>query len=117
MAAPGKIRDPGELERELNRAQADYNGVRVHAGIGYVTPDDEHTGRGEGIRQARRDGLTAARSLHRLIANTHQRWTTHDTSQVATDRNRSRPFHADLLAGCCLRLRITWLSSACLRSR
>jgi hypothetical protein len=34
--------------------------VRLHAGVGYVT-HDEHTGRGEGIRQARRDRLTAAR--------------------------------------------------------
>jgi putative transposase len=56
-----KIRDPGELDRELDRVRADYNSVRLHAGVGYVTPDDEHTGRGEGIRQARRDGLTAAR--------------------------------------------------------
>jgi putative transposase len=56
-----KIRDPGELERELDRARSEYNTVRLHAGVGYVTPDDEHTGRGEGIRQARRDGLAAAR--------------------------------------------------------
>ncbi|MGH4009139.1 MAG: hypothetical protein ACRDTH_13455 [Pseudonocardiaceae bacterium] len=35
--------------------------MRLHAGVGYVTPDDEHTARGEGLRQARRDGLTAAR--------------------------------------------------------
>jgi hypothetical protein len=33
----------------------------LHAGIGYVTPDDEHEGRGEAIRQARRDGLAQAR--------------------------------------------------------
>jgi putative transposase len=56
-----KIRDPGELERELDRVRAEYNRVRLHAGVGYVTPDDEHSGRGEGIRQARRDGLLAAR--------------------------------------------------------
>ncbi|MGH3966526.1 MAG: integrase core domain-containing protein [Pseudonocardiaceae bacterium] len=56
-----KIRDPGELERELDHARSEYNTVRLHAGVGYVTPDDEHTGRGEGIRQARRDGLAAAR--------------------------------------------------------
>jgi putative transposase len=56
-----KIHDPGELKRELDRVRAEYNTVRLHAGIGYVTPDDEHTGRGEGIRQARRDGRTAAR--------------------------------------------------------
>ena len=32
----------------------------------------------------------------RLVVNTYQRRTIHDTSQVATGRNRSRPFHADL---------------------
>jgi putative transposase len=56
-----KIRDPGELDRELARVRPDYNGVRLHAGIGYVTPDDEHEGRGDAIRQARRDGLAHAR--------------------------------------------------------
>lgn len=56
-----KIRDPGELELELDRARTEYNTVRLHAGIGYVTPDDEHQGRGEGIRQARRDGMARAR--------------------------------------------------------
>ena len=56
-----KIRDPGELERELDRVRAEYNTIRLHAGIGYVTPDDEHHGRGEAIRQARRDGLARAR--------------------------------------------------------
>ncbi len=38
-----------------------YNGVRLHAGIGYVTPTDEHEGRGAAIRQARRVGLARAR--------------------------------------------------------
>jgi len=56
-----KIRDPGGLAAELDRVRSEYNTVRLHAGIGYVTPDDEHHGRGDAIRQARRDGLTAAR--------------------------------------------------------
>ena len=56
-----KIRDSGELERELDRARAEYNSVRLHAGIGYVTPDDEHHGRGDALRQDRRDSLAAAR--------------------------------------------------------
>ena len=56
-----KIRDPGELDLELDRARLEYNAVRLHASIGYVTPDDEHEGRGDAIRQARRDGLTRAR--------------------------------------------------------
>jgi putative transposase len=43
-----KIRDPGELERELDRRRVHYNTVRLHEGIGYVTPDDEHHGRRHG---------------------------------------------------------------------
>jgi putative transposase len=56
-----KIRDPGELAAELDRVRVEYNTIRLHAGIGYVTPDDEHHGRGDAVRQARRDGLAAAR--------------------------------------------------------
>ena len=56
-----KIRDPGELDAELQRVRLEYNAVRLHAAIGYVTPDDEHEGRGDAIRQARRDGLARAR--------------------------------------------------------
>jgi putative transposase len=55
-----KIRDPGELEAELQRVHHEYNSVRLHAAIGYVTPNDEHEGRGDAIRQARRDGLARA---------------------------------------------------------
>ncbi len=56
-----KIVDPGDLDAELAYVREQYNGVRLHASIGYVTPDDEHQGRGEGIRKARRDGLDRAR--------------------------------------------------------
>jgi transposase InsO family protein len=54
------ISDPGELQAELEKLRAHYNTVRLHEGLGYVTPDDEHHGRGESIRAARRAGLTAA---------------------------------------------------------
>lgn len=57
-----KIRDPAPLTAELELVRAEYNGRRLHAGIGYVTPNDEHAGRGDAIRQARRDGLARARA-------------------------------------------------------
>lgn len=55
------IADPVVLEAELARVRLEYNTVR-HEGIGYVTPDDEHYGRGEDIREARRQGLARARA-------------------------------------------------------
>jgi transposase InsO family protein len=55
-----KITDPGDLEAELARLREFYNTTRLHEGLGYVTPDDEHHGRGEALRAARRDGLKAA---------------------------------------------------------
>ncbi len=59
------IRDPAVLRAELAVVRERYNGVRLHAGIGYVTPDDEHEGRGPAIRKARQAGLEQAR-LKRL---------------------------------------------------
>ena len=59
------IRDPATLRAELAGAREHYNGVRLHAGIGYVTPNDEHDGRGAAIRKAREAGLEQAR-LRRL---------------------------------------------------
>lgn len=45
---------------------------RLHSGIGYVTPDDEHAGRGEAIRTARRQGLHDA-AQRRLAHHRRQR--------------------------------------------
>lgn len=56
-----KITDAGELAAELDRVRLEYNTVRLHASIGYVTPDDEHEGRGDAIRAHRRHGLAQAR--------------------------------------------------------
>lgn len=65
------IREPGVLAAELARVQHEYNTVRLHAGIGYVTPDDEHQGRGARIRKRRIEGMRAARQAR--IAYRRQR--------------------------------------------
>jgi putative transposase len=56
------ISDPGALDAELARIRTEYNTIRLHAGIGYVTPDDEHHGRGPGIRRARAAGMRRAQA-------------------------------------------------------
>jgi putative transposase len=71
------IRDPATLRTELAHVRTHYNTVRLHAGIGYVTPDDEHEGRGEQIRKARQAGLEAAR-LRRIAY--HRGQPNHDPS-------------------------------------
>jgi putative transposase len=60
------IEDIDVLRAELEIRRTQYNEVRLHAGIGYVTPDQEHRGEGQAIRAARKQGLTDAR--HRRIA-------------------------------------------------
>lgn len=67
------IRDPNTLRHELAIVRKHYNTVRLHQGIGYVTPDDEHHGRGDAIRQARRDGLTQARQARIAYRRTSTR--------------------------------------------
>jgi transposase InsO family protein len=54
------ITDPATLGTGLGRVRAEYNGTRLHESIGYVIPNDEHTGRGAAIRTARLDGLASA---------------------------------------------------------
>lgn len=68
------IRDPVTLRAELATARAHYNGVRLHQGIGYVCPNDEHEGRGQAIRKAREAGLETARQ-RRLAWHRQQRHT------------------------------------------
>ena len=68
-----QIRDPAVLRAELALVRERYNGVRLHAGIGYVTPNDEHQGRGPAIRKAREAGLEQA---------TGQGWTVRAACQV-----------------------------------
>jgi transposase InsO family protein len=63
------ITDPAVLAAELERVRVHHNDVRLHEAIGYVTPNDEHRGRGDTIRAARRDGMRTAdqqrRAWHR----------------------------------------------------
>ena len=56
------LADPGALDAELARVRHEYNTLRLHAAIGYVTPDDEHHGRGPQIRRARAAGMARARA-------------------------------------------------------
>ncbi|NBE97250.1 MULTISPECIES: integrase core domain-containing protein [unclassified Nonomuraea] len=44
------------LRAKLARVPAFCNGTRLHERIGYVTPDDEHEGRGPAIRKVRQAG-------------------------------------------------------------
>ena len=63
-----ELRDPDALDHELARIRLDYNTVRLHASIGYVTPADEHSGRGPAIRRSRIAGMRRAH-LERLRHN------------------------------------------------
>jgi putative transposase len=56
------IGDPGALDQELARIRTEYNTLRLHAAIGYLTPDDEHSGRGPQIRRARLVGMRRAQA-------------------------------------------------------
>ena len=57
-----RISDPAVLDIELARVRVEYNTVRLHESIGYVTPDDEHHGRGPAIRRRRKTGMHNARN-------------------------------------------------------
>ena len=56
------ITHPAALDTELGRIRGEYNTTRLHAAIGYVTPDDEHHGRRPAIRRARAAGMRRART-------------------------------------------------------
>lgn len=71
-----EITDPAIMTRELDIRQKHYNTIRLHEGIGYVTPDDEHEGRGQAIRDAREQGLQSARQ-NRIAHHRKLRHTTH----------------------------------------
>ncbi|WP_208622377.1 hypothetical protein [Mycobacterium gastri] len=62
------------MRAEIAVTREFWNSVRLHAGIGYVTPNDEPEGRGEAIRKARQAGLESARK-RRLAWHRQQRHT------------------------------------------
>jgi putative transposase len=66
------ITDPAVLAAELERVRVHYDSVRLHEAIGYVTPNDEHEGRGDAIRAARRAGMQRADHKRRLWHRTHR---------------------------------------------
>lgn len=66
------ITDPAVLDTEMARIRREYNQVRLHAGIGYVTPNDEHNGQGPAIRRARKIGLQQARQNRIDYNRTHK---------------------------------------------
>ena len=55
------IADPAVLRAELVVRRQHYNEVRLHQGLNYVTPNDEHQGHGKAIRKQRQAGLEQAR--------------------------------------------------------
>ena len=69
-----KITDPNTLRAELDIARHDYNTRRLHASLGYVTPDDEHHGRGDSAsaRPAKTASNRPASPASPTIATTNQ---------------------------------------------
>ncbi len=64
--------DPAVLAAELERVRTHYNAIRLHEAIGYVTPNDEHEGRGDAIRAARTAGMARADQQRRAWHRTHR---------------------------------------------
>lgn len=62
MAVPGEDPPPGESALELDRIYAEYNSVRLHAAIGYVT---------RRARRPRRSDPPGAAGPHRIPSEHH----------------------------------------------
>lgn len=66
---------PGEVEAAISSFITAYNEVRLHQGIGFVTPAERHDGRHEAILAARREGMhqasEARRAYHRNSEGDH----------------------------------------------
>ncbi len=66
-----RIRDPHTPRTELAVVRHEYNMVRLHATIGYLTPDDEHEGRGPKSEQRAGAGYDtpAGHGSHHIESN------------------------------------------------
>ncbi len=61
-----------EARRIVTEYVAHYNGVRLHAAIGYVTPQDKLDGKDKAIHDERDRKLAEARERRRLMRHEHQ---------------------------------------------
>ena len=84
------ITDPAALDAELARIRGDYNTRRLHAAIGYVTPDDEHHGRGPAIRRAR-DAGSCARARRADRAQSQETLAMNARARLANGDHRPGP--------------------------
>src|ERR1700739_1014462 len=63
------ITDPAALDTELARIRGDYNTIRLHAAVGYVTPDEHaHRPRPAGRRRPRAERIKQNRASKRCPA-------------------------------------------------
>jgi putative transposase len=87
--------EPAVLRAELDLVRAEYNSVRLHSGIGYVTPDDEHEGRGEAIRKARQAGLEQARQRRLAHRRAERENRLPEGSTMLGNRSRKSDINSD----------------------
>jgi putative transposase len=59
---------PWEVEQMIDIFVHHYNFVRLHQGIGFVTPAERHDGRHVAIIEARRKGMEEARQNRKAKA-------------------------------------------------
>ncbi|MBB6170485.1 transposase InsO family protein [Nocardiopsis mwathae] len=67
-----RIGEPARLRAELASVREFYNKVRLHEALDYVTPDDEHEGRGSRIRKERQAGLEQSRARRLAWNRSHK---------------------------------------------
>lgn len=81
---------PGEVEIVIGRFIEFYNEVRLHQGIGFVTPAERHDGRHEAIIAARLEGMQKARETRRAYHRNRQGDRPTPSANGAQDRSEGR---------------------------